>query len=73
MTAGIVLVGFVLACYFIPTFVAAHRKKSPLQVFAVNLLFGWTFLGWCIALIMALGTPRQPTVVYVNSTQAAAK
>lgn len=38
--------------YFLPTIIA--RKKSfALQLFLLNLLLGWTFLGWVISLVWA--------------------
>lgn len=49
----IYLVGFCL--YFIPSLIA-HAKKSTNRgyVYAINFFLGWSFIGWIIALIMAL-------------------
>lgn len=41
-----------LALYFVPTFMAVSGRKA--SVFVVNLLFGWTMLGWVVALVMAV-------------------
>lgn len=44
------LFAFAIAIYFIPTIIAvsrAHHQVGPITV--VNLLFGWSFLGWVIA------------------------
>ena len=41
-----------LGLYFIPTIVAYrrdHRNFNP--IFLLNLLLGWTFLGWVGALV----------------------
>jgi hypothetical protein len=46
---GIILLAFV---YLVPSFVAAgrnHHNSTP--IFLVNLFFGWTVLGWLIALV----------------------
>ena len=44
-----------LALYFIPTIVANSRgKRNTGAIFAMNLLLGWTFLGWVLSLIWAL-------------------
>ena len=44
-----------LVIYFLPTFVAKKRNhKNTAAIFALNLLTGWTFLGWAIALVWAL-------------------
>lgn len=40
--------------YFLPTIVAlARRHQNGLAIFVLNLLLGWTFIGWAIALIWA--------------------
>lgn len=38
--------------YFAPTFLAA--RGWGWSVFAVNFFFGWTLLGWVVALVMAI-------------------
>jgi hypothetical protein len=55
MLAGI---AFSLALLFLPTLVARSRKHpNMLAIFLVNLLFGWTFIGWMIALVWACTRP----------------
>jgi hypothetical protein len=45
---------FSLALLFLPTLVAKSRKHpNVLPIFLVNLFFGWTFVGWLIALVWA--------------------
>jgi hypothetical protein len=48
------VVGLVL--YFLPTMIAWYRD-SPVagSVTVVNLFLGWTFIGWVVALAMAVG------------------
>ena len=43
------------AIYFIPTIIAYSEKKvnSP-AILILNLLLGWTFIGWVIALVWAI-------------------
>lgn len=56
-TLGIV-VGVLGAAYFVPTFVAIVKKRDNLQTISlVNILLGWTIVGWVVALIWAIG-PR---------------
>ena len=44
-----------LAIYFIPAYVANKRDhRNATAIFALNLLLGWTFLGWAVALVWAL-------------------
>ena len=61
--------------YFLPSFIANRRNaQSGCGIFAVNLLFGWSVLGWIIALIWALAdAPKQDTPsvqVYASGSQA---
>lgn len=43
-----------LAIYFFPTWMAGHRQhQSTGGIFVLNLLLGWTVLGWIAALIWA--------------------
>jgi hypothetical protein len=41
--------------YFLPYGIANARKHNTNGVFIVNLLLGWTVVGWIIALVMACG------------------
>ena len=51
-TAVLVLL---VAIYLLPTTIAANRKhNNTAPIFLVNLLLGWTFLGWVIALVWAM-------------------
>ena len=44
-----------LALYLLPTIIVlARRKKNVLGPILVNVLLGWTFVGWIVALIWAL-------------------
>ena len=42
------------AIHFLPTIVAALRQgRNTLWIFLLNLFFGWTLIGWIVALIWA--------------------
>jgi hypothetical protein len=44
-----------LALYFLPFLVALARHNVSIGgIFVVNLLFGWTGIGWVLALVWAL-------------------
>jgi hypothetical protein len=44
-----------LAIYILPTIIAAvRRSKSLVGILLVNVLLGWTFIGWVLSLIWAL-------------------
>ncbi len=45
----------VAAGYFAPAFIAAFRRHpSQNGIGALNLLLGWTFIGWVVALVWSL-------------------
>jgi len=44
-----------LALYLLPTIIAAiRRSKSTVGIILVNILAGWTFIGWIISLVWSL-------------------
>jgi hypothetical protein len=46
--------GLIAAVYFLPSMVAlARRHRNGSAVFLLNLLAGWTVIGWVISLIWA--------------------
>jgi hypothetical protein len=58
-----VLVAIVTAGYMLPWAIAAVRDVRHWSVFWVNLLLGWTLVGWVVALVMSLRAQRQVIVV----------
>jgi hypothetical protein len=49
-----ILILILFPIYFLPCIVASFRKhRQQLAIFMVNLLLGWTFLGWVVALVWA--------------------
>jgi hypothetical protein len=50
--------------YFLPTILARH-KADFMGIFLVNLLAGWTVIGWFIALIWACSAERYVPVTMV--------
>lgn len=53
-----VIVAIVTAGYMLPWAIAAVRDVRHWSVFWVNLLLGWTIIGWIIALVMSLRAQR---------------
>lgn len=53
-----VVVAILTAGYMLPWAIAAVRDVPHWLVFWINLLLGWTIIGWIVALIMALRTQR---------------
>lgn len=56
-------VALLIALYFLPTIIAARSRNDTLVVFFVNLLTGWTVIGWFFALILALERPANGEVI----------
>ncbi len=50
--------------YFLPSIIA-HNKRDFGAIFLVNLLFGWTVVGWIIALVWACAAEVKPHVLVV--------
>ena len=53
----IVVLVIVLSIYFLPSAVAGRNNPRSGAVYVINLFFGWTLLGWVIALAMAMSSP----------------
>jgi hypothetical protein len=52
---GLLIVLFAIVCYFIPTLVALGRGvPNTGSVVVINFFLGWTFIGWVVALAMAM-------------------
>lgn len=64
----LILLFFGLAFYFLPTIVAVVGKhRQAAAIFVLNLLAGWTFIGWVVAMVWAFIESR-PEPVYVVQT-----
>ena len=63
--AGNILAGLFLllvggAIYFLPSFAATSRAHPQgTGIFVLNLVLGWTFLGWALALVWAFSNTKQ--------------
>ncbi|HEY2473254.1 MAG TPA: superinfection immunity protein [Candidatus Cybelea sp.] len=50
--------------YFLPTILAvvAHKRNAA-TIAIVNILLGWSFIGWVVALVMAIVRETEPVQV----------
>jgi nitric oxide reductase large subunit len=69
-TLGVVLLWLLLAAlalgfYFLPSFIGWNKRSSG-AIIALNMLLGWTAIGWIVALIWAL-TADQPATVVIQT------
>ena len=50
----LIVVALLLPIYFLPAIIAGQRQHHNTgAIFAVNLFFGWTLLGWLLAIVWA--------------------
>jgi hypothetical protein len=68
MIFWLVLMAIGVVMYFLPTIIAVIQHRSNVAAIAViNALLGWSFIGWVVALVMALTKDAQPVqVVHVQ-------
>lgn len=57
----ILLIGIVIFIYFIPSWIAWGKNNAD-SVIAINFFLGWTFVGWVVALAMAVSSDK-PIVI----------
>ena len=50
--------GMAVGMYMLPTLIASLRHHNVGGVAIVNVLTGWTVIGWFAALVMACGNRR---------------
>jgi hypothetical protein len=56
----IFLVALALAFWLVPIYIAHRRHARNFgAIVVITLLLGWTFIGWVVALAMALSDPRE--------------
>lgn len=52
---GLMLIAGAFAVYLLPAIIATSRKhRSTGAIWALNILLGWSFIGWVVALVWAL-------------------
>jgi hypothetical protein len=65
---GFINVTALIALYFLPTIIAGFRRSTmTVWVVLINLLAGWTVLGWLVALVMAVASAHPKRITPVNS------
>lgn len=66
---GFLTIILILLIYFLPTIIAFYRGKSNwLAIMLVNLFFGWSFIGWFVALIWAVTKDVERQSVIINNS-----
>jgi hypothetical protein len=57
LLAVLLVGGFII--YFLPSMVGYKKKKAD-AIIILNLLLGWTFIGWVVALVWAVAAEPKP-------------
>lgn len=56
----VIVFTFMMLVYMIPGLIAFYRgHHNALAIAMTNLVFGWSLIGWGIALIWALTNPKK--------------
>ena len=51
----LLMIASIFAVYFLPSLIAfAREHKNKLAIFLLNLLLGWTVLGWVSSLVWSV-------------------
>ena len=51
----LLMIALIFAVYFLPSIIAITREhKNKLAIFLLNLLLGWTVLGWVSSLVWSV-------------------
>jgi len=62
MVGIIMMIAGILGLYFLPT-ITGYKKKNAGAIFALNLLLGWTFIGWVVAFVWAATVDNSQQVI----------
>jgi hypothetical protein len=62
------MVSFLLlaALYFLPSIIGKD-KRDAMGIFIVNLLLGWTLIGWVVAFLWACASDRPSYALYARA------
>ncbi|MCU0647859.1 MAG: superinfection immunity protein [Gemmatimonadaceae bacterium] len=55
---GPLIIAIFLPAYFLPTMLG-FRSRRRWKIAAVNILLGWTVVGWVAAMVMAIRPPAE--------------
>lgn len=66
-TMVLMLVGVVI--YFVPAFIAFKREHpQKVSIILLNVLLGWSVIGWVGSLIWAFTNPQKQTIQVVHTS-----
>jgi len=60
-----------LFLYLLPTFIAANRShRQTAAITGLNILLGWTLLGWVAAFVWSLTSSQAQQIIYVREQKS---
>jgi len=63
-TTSVIILVLIIALYMLPTLIAFGRDHPHRRaVTLLNILFGWTLLGWILVFVWAVATPSDVTEI----------
>ncbi len=62
---SIIGVVILLAVYFLPSIIGWEKANSG-AIFLLNLLLGWTVVGWIVALVWASTVEKEPVRIFTQ-------
>lgn len=66
---GLILIAVAIYLYFIPAIYASRKnRRDTMPIFVLNVLLGWTLVGWVVALVWAARDDSPASVVVQSPT-----
>ena len=68
---GFMVLAVLLALYLLPAIIGFSRHhRQATAIFVLDLLLGWTMIGWIAALVWSLTNSQPQQVIYVQGGSA---
>mgnify|MGYP006386190549 FL=1 len=65
---GEFLLFVILSAFYFLYFIVGYNKKNATAIFTLNLLLGWTLIGWIVALVWAVSKDKEDVVIFKSNT-----
>lgn len=66
----LLLIAASVAIYFLPNWIASGRNHpNKNSIFVLNLILGWTLVGWVVALVWAFTKLDHPALIAAEDSQ----
>ena len=63
-TTSVILLALIVALYMLPSLIAFARDHPQRRALTLlNILFGWTLIGWIMLFVWAVATPSDVTEI----------